>query len=90
MKLDTIVKLDDDRKYYILDETIQNDKKYFLATKLDEKDEMTDISVIFEEKKINEEIFLKEVTNQDILKYIMSVFTTTLIKEIDEEKREDL
>ncbi len=89
MKLDTIVKLDDDRKYYILDETIQNDKKYFLATKLDEKDEMTDISVIFEEKKINEEIFLKEVTNQDILKYIMSVFTTTLIKEIDEEKRED-
>ncbi|MDD4706175.1 MAG: hypothetical protein PHS24_03065 [Bacilli bacterium] len=89
MKLDTIVELEGNKKYYILDETIQNDKKYFLATKLDENEEMTAESTIFEENKVGEDIFLKEVTNEETARYILSVFTTTLINEIDDEKKED-
>ncbi|MDD2409522.1 MAG: hypothetical protein PHD03_02240 [Bacilli bacterium] len=89
MKLDTIVELEGNKKYYILDETIQNDKKYFLATKLDENEEMTDESIIFEENKVGEDFFLKEVTEESTAKYILSVFTTTLINEIETEKKED-
>ena len=89
MKLDTIVEPEGNKKYYILDETIQNDKKYFLATKLDENEEMTAESTIFEENKVGEDIFLKEVTNEETARYILSVFTTTLINEIDDEKKED-
>ncbi|MDD2238890.1 MAG: hypothetical protein PHH51_03315 [Bacilli bacterium] len=89
MKLDTVVELESNKKYYILDETIQNDKKYFLATKLDENEEMTAESTIFEENKVGEDFFLKEVTDDKTARYILSVFTTTLINEIEDEKKED-
>lgn len=89
MMLDTIVELEGNKKFYIIDETLQNDKKYFLATKLDENEEMTSESTIFEENVVGEDTYLKEVTDEEIKKYILSVFTTTLINEIDETKKED-
>lgn len=89
MMLDTIVELEGNKKYYIIDETLQNDKKYFLATKLDENEEMTSESTIFVENIVGEDTYLQEVNDDEIKKYILSVFTTTLINEIDETKKED-
>lgn len=86
MKLDTIVELDDNQKYYVVDETFQNNKKYFLTTRLDQKENITTDSIIFEENKIDNEMYLKEVKDKDIYKYILSIFTSSLIKEIEEKK----
>ena len=86
MKLDTIVELDDKQKYYVVDETFQNNKKYFLTTRLDQEENITTDSIIFEENKIDNEIYLKEVKDKKIYKYILSIFTSSLIKEIEEKK----
>ncbi len=83
MKLDTIVELEDNQKYYVVDETFQNNKKYFLVTRLDENEKITTESVIFEENKVNNDIFLKEVKDKEIEKDILSIFTSSLIKELE-------
>ena len=51
MSVDTIVTLGRDRRYYLVDETVQDNKKYFLGTKLNNEDLPTTESEIFEEFK---------------------------------------
>ncbi len=89
MKIDTIIKLENNKKYHLIDETIQDDIKYFLANELDENENITDKSVIFKETIQDGHSHLKEVQDEKIGKFILSVFTTTLINELEEEKKED-
>ncbi len=86
MKLDTVVTLEGNEKYYLVDETIQNDKKYFLANKLDDNEEITIESCIFEEIKDGEDYYLDEIVDENIIKYLTTVFTSNLISDIDELK----
>lgn len=88
MKLDTVVTLEGNEKYYLADETVQNDTKYFLANKLDENDEISIESCIFEEIKDGEDFYLDEVLDQSKIKYLTAVFTSNLISDIDELKEE--
>lgn len=88
MKLDTVVTLEGNEKYYLADETIQNDVKYFLANKLDEKDGISTEACIFEEIKDGDDFYLDEVTDVDKVKYLTAVFTSNLISDIDELKEE--
>ncbi|MDD2208672.1 MAG: hypothetical protein PHG03_01855 [Bacilli bacterium] len=89
MEIDTIVTLEGNEKYYLADVTIQNDVKYFLANKLDEKEELTKESCIFEEVKDGDEIYLDEVLDQTKLKYITTVFTSSLISDLEDEINEE-
>ena len=84
MKLETIVTLEDGAKYYLADETVHEDKKYFLANKLDENDDLTDKSVIFEELTQNGEVFVDEVTNDKLINYLAAIFTANFIEAVDE------
>ncbi len=89
MKLDTVVTLEGNEKYYLADETIQNDVKYFLANKLDEDEELTIESCIFEEIQEGEDFYLEEIEDIDKLKYLNTVFTSNLISDLDELKEEE-
>lgn len=89
MEIGNMVQLENNNKYYLVDETVQNDIKYFLANKLDDKEKITTDAVIFKETIKDGESYLKEVQDEEIGKYILSVFTTTLINEIEDEKKED-
>ncbi len=88
MKLDTIVTLEGNEKYYLADETVQNGIKYFLANKLDENEEITTEACIFEEIKDGEDFYLDEVTDAEKMKYLTAVFTSNLINDIEEIKEE--
>ena len=47
MEIGNMVQLENNNKYYLVDETVQNDIKYFLANKLDDKEKITADAVIF-------------------------------------------
>ncbi|MDD2505345.1 MAG: hypothetical protein PHF21_03635 [Bacilli bacterium] len=88
MKLDTVVTLEGNEKYYLADKTIQNDKTYFLANKLDQNEEISIESCIFEEIKNDEDYYLDEIVDVDKVKYLTAVFTSNLISDIDELKED--
>ncbi|NLL02019.1 MAG: hypothetical protein GX265_03255 [Mollicutes bacterium] len=88
MQLDSIVTLEDNEKYYLADETVQNGIKYFLANKLDETEEITTEAYIFEEIKDGEDFYLDEVTDVEKMKYLTAVFTSNLINDMEEMKEE--
>ena len=89
MKIDTIVTLDGNEKYYLSLETIQDNNKYFLALKVDENDEPLDESKIFLEEVDGDNYFLTEVEDEDILKYLGAVFVTRFNENIDKLNEED-
>ncbi len=81
MKVDTLVTLSNGEKFVLLDETTQNDNKYFLATLVDENGNYTTESTIFIENISDGDSYLKKVEDPEVFKYILSVFTTTLAQE---------
>ena len=58
MSVDTVVTLGHNRKYYLVDETVQDNVKYFLGTKLSDEDLPTPESEI-------EVVSYETVTNED-------------------------
>ena len=88
MHLDTIVTLEGNERFYLADETVQNDVKYFLANKLDDKDELTIDSCIFEEVVEGEDFYLDQVTDEAKIKYLTAVFTSNLISDMEEDMTE--
>jgi len=84
MKVETIMTLQNDDRYYLVDETVQDGKKYFLANKLDKADEMTDKSSIFEEIIKEGVVFIDEVKDIKLANYIAAIFTAKFIENIDE------
>lgn len=85
MKTDTVVTLDDNIKYYLSDETVYEDNKYFLATRLDEEDDMTEDSYIFKEFKEGDRFRLEQVVDEKTYNYIAAVFTTNFISLVEED-----
>lgn len=85
MNIDTIVTLGENRRYYLVDETVQADKKYFLGTRLSEDDTPTPESEIFEELKENDNIYLTPVIDEDKLNSLAAVFLAKFKKLMEEE-----
>ena len=88
MKLETIVTLEDNGRYYIADETVLEGKKYFLANILNENDDLSDKSVIFEEIIRDEEVFVDEVKDDKLASYLATIFTANFIEKVDEAEEE--
>jgi len=84
MNIETIVTLEDNERYYLVDETVVQGTKYFLANMLDDKDNLTDKSVIFEEKKEGDDIFVDVVKEQKLFNYITALFTASFIEKVNE------
>ena len=84
MKIDTIVTLGDNSKYYLTDKTEFNDKNYFIGTKLDELNNALMESDIFEETNKNEDTYLVKVEDKDLYDYLASIFTANFNEAIDD------
>lgn len=85
MEVDTIVNLKDNRKYYLVDETIQDNKKYFLSLKLNAENNPTNESEIFEEFKENDGIYLTPVIDDDKLNSLAAIFLAKYRKLLEED-----
>ncbi len=83
MKINTIVTINDQNKYYLTDYTEQNDKKYFLGTKVDNENNLLMDSTIFEEKSKDNKYFLTEVEQGDLYNYLSSIFTANVNEIVD-------
>ena len=75
MKVDSVVTLDNKNKYLILDKATIDLNNYYLAVLLDDEEKATDNSVILKETNENNEIFLNEETDEEIIKKLLEIFT---------------
>ena len=85
MNIDTIVTLGENRRYYLVDETVQDNKKYFLGTKLSEEDLPTPESEIFEEFIQDGNTYLTPVIEEERLNFLAAIFLDKFKKLLDEE-----
>lgn len=70
----TIVTLEENERYALVDKTEQNGKVYYLATEVDKDNAPLEHSVIFEEIIEDGEKYLEEVEDQEVLDRLGAVF----------------
>ena len=83
------ITLDNNEKWFICDETIQNGDTYYLAVKLDDNNEVSDESKIFKAVKKDNKVFFDDKIDENIYKYLTAIFITDFNNNLDQIK-EDL
>lgn len=90
MEKDTIITLEDETSYALLDETIMDDKKYFFAVKLDNKTQNpTTEYEVFEEETEGEDVYMNALEESDFKQAILIDFTNNymhMVEDLLEEK----
>lgn len=83
MEKDTIITLEDNTKYVLLDETLFDKIKYFFAIKLDEKtgNPTTDYE-IFEQEIENDEVYMNTLEDNDLKEQIFLEFSNKYLQNI--------
>ena len=79
MDINTIITLEDNLKYVLLDKITKNKKKYFFAIKLDEVDNPTTEYEIFELEKNNKDTYMNIVEDIELRDNIFLEFTNNYI-----------
>ena len=79
MEINTIITLEDNLQYVLLDKLIKNKKKYFFAIKLDKKENPTTEYEIFELEKNNKDTYMNIVENEELRENIFLEFTNNYI-----------
>ena len=83
MEKDTIITLDDNSVYALLDETIIDERKYFFAVKLDNKNNPTTEYEIFESVIEDGETYMDLVSDDEFKESILVDFTNNYIKMVE-------
>jgi len=84
MKKDTIITLDDNTEYALLDETTIDNQKYFFAIKLENKtNNPTNEYEIFELIEEENEVYMDTVEDENFKQSIMVTFTNNYMKMIE-------
>lgn len=68
LEINTIITLENNEKYQIINENLYNGKKYFLANKIDDQTE-----TIFEEELEGLDIYVREVLDKEMYEAIISL-----------------
>lgn len=90
MEKDTIITLDNNVEYILLDEVEENNKKYFLAVQYSSKDNKTSNNYkLFEEINDNNEFYLEEVSDEKIKQVLLALFTVNYSELVDEIIKEE-
>lgn len=82
MRKDTIITLEDNETYALLDETIIDNKIYFFAVKLDKKNNPTTDYEIFEQESVDNETYMNAVEDDILKETIMLEFSNNYIQNI--------
>lgn len=85
MEKDTLITLDDNSMYVLLEDTIIDDKKYFYAVKMEEENPTNEYEV-FEYEEEDGEIYLTPLDESELKESILLDFTTKYINSIIEEE----
>ena len=68
IKVNTIITLENGEKYVILNETMYQNNKYYLVMGMDDNKEVIQSKVaIFEQVKINEEVYVEKVNDSKLI-----------------------
>jgi len=73
-KINKIITLDNEVKYMIVDQGNYNEKCYFLVSKLDNENNLTDTFSIVEETIIDNEKLISSVKDEKLLKSLANYF----------------
>ena len=77
--VDKIVKFKNNNIYLILDETILDDKTYYLGIKLNEKEEPTSIYLFFERINKGDNVILNPIWDDELKGLLLTAFTANFI-----------
>ena len=79
-RIEKIIMLDDQTKYMIMDQGNYNQKCYFMMSKLDNFDNLTEEFSIMEEEVVNGENLLSKVTDNQLLEALAKYFRERALK----------
>ncbi len=79
-RIGKIIMLDDQTKYMIMDQGNYNQKCYFMMSKLDNFDNLTEEFSIMEEEVVNGESLLSKVTDNQLLEALAKYFSERALK----------
>ena len=79
-RIGKIIMLDDRTKYMIMDQGNYNQKCYFMISKLDNFDNLTEEFSIMEEEVVNGESLLSKVTDNQLLEALAKYFRERALK----------
>lgn len=89
MTKDTVIKLANDTKYFLLDEYEDNNLKYFYAVRLDNKtEEPTSDYIFLEESNVDGKTFVKKVIDKNMEQFLFLVFTSNYVEMAEDIKKE--
>ena len=86
MKVDSIVRMHNGEKFFIADETFQNNIKYYLGNKVGEDGKPTDTSVIFKETIDDGSVYLDVVKDQNEVNYLTAIFLANYSNYLEEQE----
>ena len=84
MKKDMVITIDNNVKYYLSDEAVHENKRYFLAIQLDKEEDPSEHSFIVEEIKEGDKVRVEPVTDEKTYNYLAAVFTSNFISLVEE------
>lgn len=79
-RIGKIIMLDDQTKYMIMDQGNYNQKSYFMMSKLDNFDNLTEEFSIMGEEIVNGESLLSKVTDNQLLEALAKYFRERALK----------
>ena len=90
MDIQSIITLEDDAAYELLDKTIYQDNTYFLAELVDENEEGMGQYKVFKQIKENDDFYVETEEQEDTLFAILKNFNRQFTTELANLKPEDL
>lgn len=79
LKINTIITLENNKKYVLLNETFYNNKHYFLVMEITpQKEVIPDNVAIFEEIYDSLEIYVEKVSDTNLIAYLTQILKTQL------------
>ena len=87
MEKDTIITLDDNTEYALLDETKLDGKKYFFAVLIDKDNgNPTTTYEVFEEEIDGDDVYMNTLEESDFKQAVLVEFTNNYMKSIEESE----
>lgn len=83
MSINNVITLDNNENYLLLEKAELNNINYFLAVKLNSEEEPTEEYKILEEEIENDETYVSELKDTNIINELLSSFTTSLQNSLD-------
>ena len=89
MKVDTIITLDNDKEYALLEKLDLEGKIYFFAAGVDKDEEATGEYIFIEQISKNNKTFIQKVLDKKLLGKLSTIVTKEYFEAVESLKKED-